>query len=210
MYRGVEVWFHVFLTSTLDGVESWDAPQALPPAKQPLAPIRQKVEWAPEPVWTRWRSEESMPGIKPRSSSPWPATILAEVSAAPPQSVCVQNTWQTPKTCYIGSVISARKHHTPSKGRGHGRRRGPSTSFLGSTERNKSASAVGAQCNSHRASEQPSSRPTVTTWRRAADLRLPETSLSPRSSNHITDDTQTIADRGCGLLLLPLKAFYGL
>jgi hypothetical protein len=30
------------------------APAALPPGKEPLVPIGEEAEWAPEPVWTRW------------------------------------------------------------------------------------------------------------------------------------------------------------
>jgi hypothetical protein len=73
---------------------------------------------------------------------------------------------------------------------------GLSTLFLGSTEVDKSAPAVGYRYNSHRASQQTSSWPPVTTWRRAGDLRLSipsSLSLCPSSSNHITGDTRTIA-----------------
>jgi hypothetical protein len=35
------------------------APAALSQGKQPQAPIGQEVGWAPEPVWTIWRSENS-------------------------------------------------------------------------------------------------------------------------------------------------------
>jgi hypothetical protein len=82
---------------------------------------------------------------------------------------------------------------------------------LGCTEGNKSASAVGAHCNSHRASEQPSSGPSVTTWRRAGDLRLPETSLS--LTTLIQSHHRWYADNSrqkMRLVLLALKALYGL
>lgn len=39
----------------------------------------------------------------------------------------------------------------------------------------------------------------------ATFVSLKHLSLSPRSSNHITDDTQTIADRRCGLFFWLLK-----
>jgi len=55
-YGGVEVWFHAFLISALDGGE-WSAssPASLPPEKGSPVPIGQEAVWAPVPVWTqRW------------------------------------------------------------------------------------------------------------------------------------------------------------
>jgi hypothetical protein len=37
------------------------APATLPPGKEPLVPIGQEAGWAPEPVWTTWRRENSWP-----------------------------------------------------------------------------------------------------------------------------------------------------
>jgi hypothetical protein len=37
------------------------APAALPPGKEPPLSIGQKAGWAPEPVWTTWRRENSWP-----------------------------------------------------------------------------------------------------------------------------------------------------
>jgi hypothetical protein len=36
-------------------------PAALPPGKEPPVPIREEIGWAPEPVWTTWRRENSWP-----------------------------------------------------------------------------------------------------------------------------------------------------
>jgi len=37
------------------------APAAIPPGREPLAPIGYEAGWAPEPVWTRWQGEKSRP-----------------------------------------------------------------------------------------------------------------------------------------------------
>jgi hypothetical protein len=58
------------LTSAPDGGE-WSA---LPPGKELPVPVGWKAEWAPEPVWTRWRREKlpslNLAGTEPRSSRP--------------------------------------------------------------------------------------------------------------------------------------------
>jgi hypothetical protein len=43
---------------------------ALSPGKQPLVPIVQEAGWAPEPVWTTWRSENSWPYLDSNSDPP--------------------------------------------------------------------------------------------------------------------------------------------
>jgi hypothetical protein len=37
------------------------APATLPPWKEPLLPIGQEAQWAPELVWMKWKSESSWP-----------------------------------------------------------------------------------------------------------------------------------------------------
>jgi hypothetical protein len=48
-YRGVEIWFHSFLTSTVDGGE-WSVSHWLlhPPGKEPLVHIEREAAWALE------------------------------------------------------------------------------------------------------------------------------------------------------------------
>jgi hypothetical protein len=57
-YGGVDVQIHVSLTSALAGGE-WSAsrPGRFTPGKEPPVPIGKEAGWAPEPVWTLWRSE---------------------------------------------------------------------------------------------------------------------------------------------------------
>jgi hypothetical protein len=39
----------------------YHAPAALTPGKEPLVPIGQRAGYAPEPVWTLWNTEKSLP-----------------------------------------------------------------------------------------------------------------------------------------------------
>jgi hypothetical protein len=60
--RGVDVQTHVFLISALVGGE-WPAFRLghfTPGVRTPI-PIGYEIEWAPEPVWKTWRSENSYP-----------------------------------------------------------------------------------------------------------------------------------------------------
>jgi hypothetical protein len=52
-YGGVDVWVHIFLTSTLDGGK-WSAscPGKFTPKDKAPLPIGQEAAWAPEPVPT--------------------------------------------------------------------------------------------------------------------------------------------------------------
>jgi hypothetical protein len=58
-YRGVDVYIHIFLTSALLRGE-W-SPAALSPGKEPPVSIGYEAVWAPEPVWTTQRRENSWP-----------------------------------------------------------------------------------------------------------------------------------------------------
>jgi hypothetical protein len=61
-YGGVEVQINVFLTLALVGGEwSVSRPGRFTPEKEPAVPIEQETLWAPEPVWTTWKSEKSRP-----------------------------------------------------------------------------------------------------------------------------------------------------
>jgi hypothetical protein len=58
-----------FLTSALEGGE-WSASRpgrALPPGKEPPAPIVQEAGWAPEPVWTQRLEEKSSASVEDRN-----------------------------------------------------------------------------------------------------------------------------------------------
>jgi hypothetical protein len=49
-----------YLTSALLEVTGQlHAPAALPPGKEPPVTIGKEAGWAPEPVWTTWRRENS-------------------------------------------------------------------------------------------------------------------------------------------------------
>jgi hypothetical protein len=60
----------------------WGKCQLHAQAALPPVPDGQKIGWTPEPVWTWWRREKSqiLPGIHPRPSSPYPVTLLTELS----------------------------------------------------------------------------------------------------------------------------------
>jgi hypothetical protein len=59
-YGGLDVQIHIFLTSALvGGSVQLHVPVALPPGKEPPVFIGQEAGWAPEPVWTTWRRENS-------------------------------------------------------------------------------------------------------------------------------------------------------
>jgi len=63
----------VFLNSALVGSEeSVSRLGRFTPVKESLVPSGKEVGLAPEPVWTRWRRENSLtvPGIEPMSSIP--------------------------------------------------------------------------------------------------------------------------------------------
>jgi hypothetical protein len=59
------------------------APAASPPGKELPIVIGKEDEWAPGPVWTWWRREKipsfSLPGIEPRSSSPYSSHCKSEL-----------------------------------------------------------------------------------------------------------------------------------
>jgi hypothetical protein len=76
-YGGLEVQFHTFLTSELNGGyrSASRTGRFSPGERPPPEPIWQDAGWVPEPVWTRWRKELPslpLPRIEPRSSSPQP------------------------------------------------------------------------------------------------------------------------------------------
>jgi len=58
-------------------------PAALPPGKQPLLSIGQEARWAPESVWMRWESKNSIiapaenwiPIVQPVAQSPIPTEL---------------------------------------------------------------------------------------------------------------------------------------
>jgi hypothetical protein len=59
-YGGVDLYSHIFLTSALVGGEcQLHALAALPSWKEPPVPFGKEAGWAPEPVWTTWRRENS-------------------------------------------------------------------------------------------------------------------------------------------------------
>jgi hypothetical protein len=61
-YGGVDVHTHVFLTSALVGDEwSPSRPGRFTPGVKDTVPLEYEARWAPEPVWTIWRSENSCP-----------------------------------------------------------------------------------------------------------------------------------------------------
>jgi hypothetical protein len=60
-YRGVNVNLNIFLTSVPKGNGQLHVPASLPPGKTPVA-IAKEAEWAPEPIWTRWRRESFLIG----------------------------------------------------------------------------------------------------------------------------------------------------
>jgi hypothetical protein len=59
-YGGVDVYIHIFLTSSLVGGE-WSAsrPGRFTPGKDTPVPIGLEVGWTSEPVWTMWTRENS-------------------------------------------------------------------------------------------------------------------------------------------------------
>jgi hypothetical protein len=59
-YKGVDVWIHIFLTAALTGGGQLHDLAALPQEKEPPVPTGQEeAGWAPEPVWTLWRTDNS-------------------------------------------------------------------------------------------------------------------------------------------------------
>jgi hypothetical protein len=54
------------------------APAALPQGKEPSVPIGQEVGWAPEPVLTTWRKENSWP-YRDSNSNPSVAQLVASL-----------------------------------------------------------------------------------------------------------------------------------
>jgi hypothetical protein len=58
----VDVQIHVFFASALVGGQ-WSAsgPSRFSSGKGPTVPIGWEVGWTPEPVWSIWRSENSLP-----------------------------------------------------------------------------------------------------------------------------------------------------
>jgi hypothetical protein len=50
------------------------AAASLPTGKKPLVPIGQEAGWAPESVWTTWRSEDSCPLGRPAYSQRYPGS----------------------------------------------------------------------------------------------------------------------------------------
>jgi len=59
----VEVSLHAFLTSALDGGK-WSA--SCPVNESPV-PTGYEAEWAPEPVWARWREEKVPAPVRNRT-----------------------------------------------------------------------------------------------------------------------------------------------
>jgi hypothetical protein len=58
-YGGVDVWIHIFLTSTLAGGK-WSTSRLgkFTPKERAPVPIGQEAGWAPKPVWTLWSREK--------------------------------------------------------------------------------------------------------------------------------------------------------
>jgi hypothetical protein len=59
-YGGVDVQIHIYLTSAVAG-SKWSAsrPGCFTTEEKPPVPTIRAVGWAPEPVWTTWRRENS-------------------------------------------------------------------------------------------------------------------------------------------------------
>jgi hypothetical protein len=72
-------------------VVSFTPPAALPPRKEPLVTNGQEVEWAPEPVWTRWWREKfpAPAGARTPIIQPVAQRYTTELSRAPHMCVCV-------------------------------------------------------------------------------------------------------------------------
>jgi hypothetical protein len=79
---GVDVYIHIFLTLALErGGWLVSRPGRFTLGKEPPVPIGQEAGWAPEPVWTLWRRENSISLAGNRTpSSQSPVPILTEIS----------------------------------------------------------------------------------------------------------------------------------
>jgi hypothetical protein len=61
VYVGVDIQIHIFFTSALVEGGQLHVAAALPPDEKPAVLIGYEARWAPEPVWTTWRSKNSCP-----------------------------------------------------------------------------------------------------------------------------------------------------
>jgi hypothetical protein len=57
----------LFFISAPGGSGHLDAVAALPPGKEPMAPIECEAGWAPKPVWTLWRRKQPLAAGKNRT-----------------------------------------------------------------------------------------------------------------------------------------------
>jgi hypothetical protein len=78
-FEGVKIQLHTILTSAVDE-DKWSASRF-----GLFCPVPAGYEsgWVPKSVCTQQRREKSLPGIEPRSSIPWPSTVISESHRQP-------------------------------------------------------------------------------------------------------------------------------
>ena len=83
-YRGVDVWLHWFLTSSLGGSEcaSWHL-AVWTPAKSPSVIFEYKARWALEQIYKYWRREKSLLSTGIRTSVRPASSLVAVPNALP-------------------------------------------------------------------------------------------------------------------------------
>jgi hypothetical protein len=82
------------------------APAALSPRKESVVPIGFEAEWAPEPVWTLWRTEESVASAGNRTHKPSRHSSPSHIASTIQYSICFRLpgcVWETIAYKVMGS-----------------------------------------------------------------------------------------------------------